>query len=567
MSDIKGRLFLVAFLITVFAIALVIRLFSIQVLSSEYYQSLAERQQLASRELAPRRGEIFLKDKNGRFVTVATTRTGYLLFVDPRKIEDAGETFERLSKALGAYSIAIDRDTFFLAVSKKDDPFEELLPRIEKEVADAVISEHIPGVGATLQEWRFYPLGALAAHVIGFFGFGEDGKEAGQYGIERFFEDDLNGNRGFVNGVKSSGGVLLNFGKRLFAAPSEGKDIELTLELGAQQQLEGALDTVWKKFSPEIAGGIVINPHTGKILAMASRDAFDPNRYAETENISYFVNPLVSSIFELGSVFKPLTIAGALDSGAVTPETTYFDKGFVQIGPARISNYDGRGRGMTTVQGVLSESLNTGAIFVEQKLGKEKFLHYVEHFGLAEKTDIELPAEGLGNISNLESGRDIEYASASFGQGIAVTPIAFVRAVSALANGGVLIQPYIVERTRPVDKGGLPRVISETAAETITQMLVQVVDKAFLGGGKGLPHYSVAAKTGTAQIPNKNAPGYSEKFLHSIFGYAPAYDPEFLIFLFAKNPRGVTYSSQSLGQAFLDLTKALLYYYEVPPDR
>lgn len=563
MKSIRGRLVIVTFALTVFALVLAGKLFLIQVISADYYQSLAERQQVASQELTPRRGEILIHDGK-ETITLATTRTGWLLYADARKIEDAEETYEVLKEALKEMSFEIDKDRFFAIAEKHDDPFEILIPRIDDESAKKMNVKDIPGIGLLSREWRYYPLGEFASHVLGFFGFGSNGQESGQYGIERFYDAELQGKRGVQEGIASPGGTFLNIGKSIFLPPSEGEDLMLTIDFEVQQYLEHSLNDIVDQFNPEIAGGLIMDPHTGRILAMAGRDSFDPNAYAGS-SIGSFQNSLISSIFELGSIFKPLTVAAALDAGAVTPETSYFDHGFVVIDGAKISNYDGKGRGTIDVQGILNESLNTGAVFVAQKLGKEKFLDYFERYGFDTKTDIDLPFEAVGDISNLESNRDIEYASASFGQGIAVSPIEFARAASALANGGYLVTPYVVEGkndTRPPKQ-----ILSTETSRTISRMLATVVEKALLGGGKGPEHYTVAAKTGTAQVANTGARGYSGKFLHSFFGYAPAFDSKFLIFLYMKDPKGVQYASHSLGPAFLDLTTSLLYYYEVPPDK
>lgn len=563
MESTRGRLVIVTFALTVFALVLAGKLFLIQVISADYYQSLAERQQVASQELTPRRGEIVIHDGE-EIITLATTRTGWLLYADARKIEDAEETYERLANVLRGMPFEIDKDRFFAIAEKRDDPFEILVPRIDDESAKKMNIKDIPGIGLLSREWRYYPLGEFASHVLGFFGFGSNGQESGQYGIERFYDAELRGKRGVQEGIASPGGTFLNIGKSIFLPPSEGEDLTLTIDFEVQQYLEHSLNAIVDQFNPEIAGGLIMDPNTGRILAMAGRDSFNPNAYAGF-SIASFQNSLLSSIFELGSIFKPLTVAAALDAGVITPETSYFDQGFVVIDGAKISNYDGKGRGTTDIQGILNESLNTGAVFVAQKLGKEKFLDYFERYGFDTKTDIDLPFEAVGDISNLESNREIEYASASFGQGIAVSPIEFARAASALANGGYLVTPYIVEGKN--DTRSPKQILSTETSHTISRMLAIVVEKALLGGGRGPEHYTVAAKTGTAQVANVGARGYSGKFLHSFFGYAPAFDSKFLIFLYMKDPKGVQYASHSLGPAFLDLTTSLLYYYEVPPDK
>jgi len=273
-------------------------------------------------------------------------------------------------------------------------------------------------------------------------------------------------------------------------------------------------------------------------------------------------------------VFKALTMASGLDAGVINPETIYFDAGKLELNGYPISNFDGKGRGRVNMQGVLEESLNTGAAFVAQKLGKENMRNYFTNFGLGEKTDIDLPGEVKGQIKNLSSRRDIEYATASFGQGISVTPLEFARATAALANGGKIMKPYLVERIIRPGQGDMvtkPEVVREVirpeTGETISRMLVQVVDKALLEGAVKSKNFTMAAKTGTAQIPLEHTKGYSEEYLHSFLGYAPGFDARFLVFMYMQKPQGVRYASYSLGPYFEQLMHFLLTYYEVPPDR
>ncbi|MFA6565404.1 MAG: penicillin-binding transpeptidase domain-containing protein [Candidatus Paceibacterota bacterium] len=320
-----------------------------------------------------------------------------------------------------------------------------------------------------------------------------------------------------------------------------------------------------------------MNPKTGEIYAMETLPTFDPNDVSQEKDVSVFNNPLVESTYEMGSVVKPLVMAAGIDSGKVTPKTTYDDDfGYVVVDKKKISNYDGRGRGQNIpMQEVLNQSLNTGMVFVMKQMGRETFAKYMNAYALGETAMMDLPGEVPGNIENLKSPRMVESATASFGQGISLTPIGITRALSSLGNGGLLIQPHLLKRT--IYPAGISkdfaaadgtRILKKETSEEITRMLVTVVDKALLGGTVKLPNYSIAAKTGTAQM-SKGAGGgyYDDRYLHSFFGYFPAYDPKFLVFLYVLNPRGEEYASHTLTEPFMELAKFLLTYYEVPPDR
>lgn len=520
------------------------RVFYIQIFWEDYYKALAQSQYENGSPVIYQRGSIYFKEKNGNLFSAAALRSEYYAAINPKILDDPEETFQRLKEFAD-----LDQNQFLAKAAKKDDPFEIIARRLDKETADKIANLKIGGVSVLSEEKRFYPGGRLASHLLGFVGY-EGDQLNGRYGLERFYEELLVGNS------------------------SRSSDIITAIEPQVQKFLDDALQKTAEKWSVARGGGIIVNPKTGEILAMAVKPDFDPNSYGNETDLNIFVNPLVENVFEMGSVFKPITLSIALDQRKITPETTYFDEGFVILNGKRLENYDGKGRGMVNMQKVLNESLNTGAVFMMQKAGKENFYDYLLKFGLGERTGIDLPGEVQGNLYNLDYGRDIEYATASFGQGIAVTPMELTMALSAIANGGELIFPRVVNKVavpgsfdiikKPEKKR---RVISEETSETVTRMLVKVVDEALLGGTVALPHYSVAAKTGTAQIPKKDGKGYSDEFLHSFFGYAPAFDPEFLIFLYLENPQGVRYASQSLALLFMDTTKFLINYYEVPPDR
>ena len=274
---------------------------------------------------------------------------------------------------------------------------------------------------------------------------------------------------------------------------------------------------------------------------------------------------------------KPLIMAGALDAGVVTAETTYNDQGSVVVEKKEIFNFDKKARGSnTSMQEVLGQSLNTGMVFVEQKLGKKKLREYLLAYGIKDKTGIDLPNETSGLVSGiLKSPREIEYANAAFGQGIAMTPVGLIRALASLSNGGNLVVPHLVKAikyndgiSKEITYTTVPTKITKQTSQEITRMLVTVMDKSLKNGHAKIEHFSVAVKTGTAQIANNTSGGYYEdRHTHSFFGYFPAYDPKFIVLLYAVNPKGVLYAATTWADPFLNITKFLLNYYKIPPDR
>jgi Cell division protein FtsI/penicillin-binding protein 2 len=276
----------------------------------------------------------------------------------------------------------------------------------------------------------------------------------------------------------------------------------------------------------------------------------------------------------MGSIIKALTIAAGIDSGAVDENTYYQDNGSVNMNGYTIYNFDKKGRGWVPLQMILSKSLNTGIAYVVQKMGKESFRDYMLKFGLGSETGIDLSGEESGLINNLSGTTMIDYVTAGFGQGIALTPIQTIRALASLGNGGKLVNPHLIDKI-DYKVGGVEKIVpndpvqifKKDTSERISRMLTYVVDHDLRNGQYKMENYSIAAKTGTAQIPKPGGGYYENKYFHSFFGYFPSYDPKFIILIYHKNPKGVEYASQTLTDSFFDLVKFLISYYEIPPDR
>ncbi len=563
------------FCIVVFSLILTAKLFSVQVVHSNDYSKSADRQYVTPEGNTYERGTIFFQSrskdgKEGQLIAAATQISGFKVAIDPTKIKNAESVYQKLSKI-----IVLDHTNFTTKAGKLNDPYEEVANRLSKTQADAISALKISGVSIFKEKWRFYPGGTLASHVLGFVGYKES-ELGGRYGLERQYNTLLfrANNNSYVNFFAE---VFSNINKTLFKDGEGSGDIVTTIEPEVQNFLEKKLEEVKDRYQADSIGGIIMNPKDGSIYAMAAKPDFDPNNFSKVKNISILRNPLVENVLEFGSVVKPLVMAGALDAGVVTPETTYNDTGEVTVEKHKIFNFDKKGRGPgTSMQEVLNQSLNTGMVFVEKKLGKERLRDYLLSFGIKDKTGIDLPNETSGLVSGiLKSPREIEYANAAFGQGIAFTPIGMVRALASLSNGGNLVVPHVVKEIRYENGGSkvmsyptIPTKITKQTSEIITGMLVTVMDKAIKEGLAKLDNFSVAVKTGTAQVAdNVNGGYYKDRHNHFFVGYFPAYDPKFIVFLYAINPKGVKYAAITWTDPFLDITKFLLNYYEVPPDR
>jgi len=540
------------------------RLFFIQIIQHEYWKALAQGQQKFFSQIEGERGKIFLEDSGSEnnLIPLAINKEWEFIYISPQETSGDSENISEITKNLSQI-LGIDEKLILAKSQKSDSLFEMIKNKLSQEEVDLLKKTNLPGVYLGTENIRYYPREEFASQVIGFFG----GEKTGQYGIEGYYNEILRGTEGFQVGEKSARGYLI---KMIHKTVKKGADVILTLDYNIQFMAEKLLREAKENLDFEKGQIIVGDPSTGKIIAMAEFPNFNPNQYAKETDIEIFQNSTIQKIFEPGSVFKPITMAAGLDTQKITPQTKYYDEGAVKIGGYTIRNFAQKAWGEKTMTEVLERSINTGAVFVEKQTGHQTFLKYVEKFGFFEPTEIDLQGEIFSINSNLKKGYEVNFATASFGQGIEMTPIQLFRAFSVIANGGKIIKPYIVEKIIKDEKEieTLPEasnelVISPQTANQLTAMMVNVVEHGY-GKEAKIPGYYIAGKTGTAQIPEAGV--YSlEKTIQTFVGFAPAFNPRFLILIKLDNPKTKT-AEYSAAPVFRELAKYIIDLWQIPPD-
>jgi len=575
-----GRITLFIFVIFLLSGLIIYRLFNLtQILHSSFVVS-AQNQYNNPSALLAGRGNIYISDlSSGGKKIIATNKSSFYIYSNNTTIGSPADIAKQIDSILKK---GIENLEPLLSQSGKT--YQVIAQNLTEEQANQIKTLKIKGLTVASEIERFYPLGSMAAPVLGFVGFNGN-QRTGQYGIESYFDDALSGvqkTQDFLgDNIYSKIVNFLKFWDKNKnqgqsagdnSANQDGSDVVLTLDENIQSMVELKLDSILQKWKAEAGSIIVENPNTGAILAMASSPSFDPNNYSDYK-LENFINPNTQEVFEPGSSFKPVTMSAAVDSGALTPDSVYTDSGAAQFGAYTIRNFDNQAHGVQTMRQVLEHSLNTGAVFAENATGDDTFLNYVVAFGFGQKTGIDSGGEVSGNISNLYSGRKVNFATAAFGQGIAATTLQMINAYSAIANGGKLMQPYLVKKiihpdgteveTKPKIMGAP---ISEKTSAQLKSMLVDVVEKGF--DKARIAGYDVAGKTGTAQIPDPKG-GYLEnnQFIHNFVGFAPAYSPQFVVLIKMDKPKGIKFAADSLSPVFGDIARFLIRYFNIPPTK
>ena len=561
-----ARLYLIIAVFFLIGATLIGRLFYLQIIQYNVYAALSEKLHQTDKALVPMRGEIYVND-GGTMYPVVVNKDYYLAFADPREILEDQAFVNAISTIL---KISPDEQQNFLKkIADKNDPYEPIKKKVEVDAMVELKGLGIPGLYFTRESYRMYSEKGLGGHIFGFV----DSAGSGKYGIEGYMDKELYGIEGYARNIQDVFGSTAAAKDYENKKTIDGENIVLTIDKSIQYKSCEEIRIGVEEFQATGGTVIVMDPSTGKVIAMCSYPDFDPENFNKTESLNYFNNPATFYAYEPGSIFKTITFAIGLDLGKITPKSTYEDTGEVKIiGLKPIKNSDLKAHGIQTMTETLEKSLNTGAVYVEEKIGDDNFRKYVEDFGFGRATGIELDSESLGNISSLSKRGQIYSMTASFGQGITITSMQFITAFSSLINGGNLMKPYIVDtilketETISETKPQIVRqVISEAASSMITNMMVSVVENGYSNKAK-IEGYYVGGKTGTAQVAGSEGK-YGNETIHTFIGFAPAYNPKFTILIKMDNPKKFDFSSETATLVFKNLAEYILHYYNIPPEK
>ncbi len=493
---------------------------------------------------------------------LATNKQYFQVLVVPANIKNPANVAQELAPLLG-----VSEEEIFSKINNDKNYVPPLKHGLSEVEGDKIANLKLRGVIVLPEATRFYPEGELAAHVLGFVN--DSGN--GQYGVEGYYNDELRGSGGQITAEKDVFGRFFNIGDQ--TQPRNGSDYILTLDHNIQYQAEKVLGEAIKRYKADSGSIVIIDPQTGKVLAMAGDPGFDPNKFNEVSQGSQdvFNNPIVAKPWEPGSVFKPLIMAAAINEGKVQPDTEGFFSNVVSVDSYEIHTSTDEAYGKETMTQVLENSDNVAMVWVSEQLGKDLEYRYVKDYGFGRKSGIELDTESPGEVLDVKHWSNTQRATIAFGQGIAVTPIQLVIAMGSIANGGKLMKPYIVQEVDNSDgtkdirqPQEVKRVLNEDTARKVREMMVSVVVN---GHGKkaAVPGYRVAGKTGTAQVPAPGGGYYKDRHIGSFVGFAPADDPKFVMLVRLDQPKNVDWAESSAAPTFGEMAKWLLDYLRVPP--
>ena len=563
-----SRAYWVPAILTLIIILVVSRLVVLQVVQASDLKAKGIERRTKDQTIFPERGIIF--DAQGNIL--AQSIPVKEVYADPKTLntlinkKHIKSSIPEIAEKLGAI-IEADPQVIADKLGNDQSSWVSLAHYVDLSKIDEINKLDIPGVGFNDEEKRVYPMDRLCASVLGIVNRSGHGVE----GIEAFYDKELYGKAGYKSQEQDTGSVLIPETLHQIDPPEPGNNLTLTLDSTIQFFVEQSLDEVVSTTKCSKATIIAMDPMTGKILGMGSRPTFDPNNYSDSSPDDRR-NLAVAMTYESGSTFKVLTGSGALEEGAITPEERFHDPGFLRIGPRLITNWDSnvKAHGSLTFTEGMKVSSNVVLAQVGLKMGKDSFYTFLRAFGLGVKTGIDMAGEESGLLVPEDRAKDIDLATMSFGQSNLVTPIQLLTAISAIANGGTLYKPYIVDKITSAEgdlvkqnqPSAVRQVVSETTAAQMTSILEQVVSN---GTGKLaiIPGVKVAGKTGTAQKVDPETGGYSPSdYIASFAAFAPVENPKIAVLIVLDSPRGIVHQGGQLAapRAKNIIEKALQYF-------
>lgn len=552
------------------------RLVWIQLVHGSDMAELSISQTMGINIVSSPRGAIV--DRDGEELAVSIMSKS--LYADPVAMEDhpesdaakSGRNVKRLAADLLAAPLGISAESLYSDFTIEGARFvwikRTLSPEMAEKVQLIIKENNLPGLHFLEESKRYYTKGTMAAQVLGFVGT----DDVGLSGIELAMDSIIKTRSKEMQETTDAVGNPIGESSMEDMRPQNMPTVYLTIDSKIQFVLEDALDRAMKETKSRAAAAILMDPHTGAVLGMASRPTFDPNDFGEYP-VSTWTNRAISIIYEPGSVFKPIVGCMGLSENIITPQTVFEDKGSIKIADRVISNWDGEGRGQVPFEDIIKYSINTGMVQLGMQLGANQMIDYSKKFGFGQPTGIELPGEESGILYRPEDMYEPDIATMAIGQGIAVTPLQMLRAICAIANGGELLEPYIIDKIvmpdgrvlRQGQKKVVRRVITEDVAAQMRMMMEKVVSE---GGGKPahIAGYQIAGKTGTAEKLAEQG-GYAPgEYIASFVGFVPAANPQYAMLVMLDTPQGAFYGSQVSAPVFKDTLQQILVAKGIQPS-
>lgn len=540
---------------------IVFRLFYWQIVKSPELKAIARSQYQRIRQDTLSRGKIL--DADG--YPLALNEVAFTLFARPSKMNIKPEQVVSILAPIlfTRETLASESAQMLTKLRGTDKPWVSLKTKVSQNFHDQIEDLQIAGIGFDPEEIRFYPEASMAAHLLGFVGGDDQGTSKGFFGLEGKYDLELKGKRGFYSQETDAVGKPIVIGNYTEVSSIKSRDLTLGVKRDLQQILEEKINWGKEKYQAISVDAIIMEPKTGMIIAMAATPGYDPRTFWQFDP-KFYRNPTVSDAYEPGSTFKVLTMAMGIDSGAIGPLTTCDDCGAPKIvGKYTIRTWDNKYYPGITMTDALSKSDNTAMMFAASRIGVDRFVSYLDAFGFGKKTNIDLQDESVPMLRENRRWGDIDLATASFGQGIAVTPIQLLTAVNAIANEGKLMKPYVVSKVTSGDEEFMTKpsqvrqVISPKTAQAVTEMMIE---SASHGDARWtLPEgFEIAGKTGTAQIP---VDGHydTKRTIASFIGFAPAHNPRFTMLVRLTQPQTSQWGSETAAPLWFAIAKELFY--------